>query len=276
MHRLYHDFNKTDVSPVAGLVAAPLVCRGTHEDLKKMGLALSDGMKVLLYQEDIGPEETPDFLEVEATIRRVIEQALGAVRRPAGTVRRILDLPCGHGRVLRFLRAAFPHAELAACDLNRDGVDFCAQTFGAKPIYSDPDPTRVPLPSDFDLIWCGSLLTHLSAAQGEAFMALFHRALAPGGLAVVTLHGRPFAEELASGRRSGDLPATALAELLRQYRTAGFGYVDYPSSPGYGFSLMHPSHTFGRLVAAFPWRVVCYSERGWDRRQDVLVLQKPH
>jgi hypothetical protein len=69
MHRLYHDFNKTDASPVAGMVAAPLVCRGSHEDLKKLSLELREGMKVLLYQEDIGPEETPDFLEVEATIR---------------------------------------------------------------------------------------------------------------------------------------------------------------------------------------------------------------
>ncbi len=69
MHRLYHDFNKIDASPTARMVAAPLVCRGTHEDLKRLGLSLSDGMKVLLYQEDIGPDETPDFLEVEATIR---------------------------------------------------------------------------------------------------------------------------------------------------------------------------------------------------------------
>lgn len=69
MHRLYHDFNKMDVSPVEGLTAAPLVCRGTHDDLKKLGLSLSDGMRVLLYQPDIGPEDTEDFLEVEATIR---------------------------------------------------------------------------------------------------------------------------------------------------------------------------------------------------------------
>ena len=41
-------------------------------------------------------------------------------------VARLLDLPCGHGRVMRYLRAAFPRAEITGCDLLRDGVDHCA------------------------------------------------------------------------------------------------------------------------------------------------------
>ena len=51
----------------------------------------------------------------------------------------ILDLPCGHGRVLRWLRAHYPYANLTACDLDRAGVDFCAKQFGARPVYSQPD-----------------------------------------------------------------------------------------------------------------------------------------
>lgn len=44
-------------------------------------------------------------------------------------VKRILDLPCGHGRVGRYLRAGFPDAEIVFCDIEKDGVDFCAKTF---------------------------------------------------------------------------------------------------------------------------------------------------
>src|SRR5690349_8568241 len=83
-----------------------------------------------------------------------IQPALRATGLPAPE--RILDLPCGHGRVLRFLKAVFPNAELVACDINRDGVDFCAETFGARPVYSVDDARRVELPGTFDLIWCGS------------------------------------------------------------------------------------------------------------------------
>ena len=42
-------------------------------------------------------------------------------------VTRVLDLPCGHGRVLRHLVRMFPEAEIHACDLDTDGVAFCAQ-----------------------------------------------------------------------------------------------------------------------------------------------------
>ena len=51
-------------------------------------------------------------------------------------VRKILDLPCGYGRVLRMIHAAFPRATIHACNLNKDAVDFCAATFGAIPVYS--------------------------------------------------------------------------------------------------------------------------------------------
>jgi tRNA1(Val) A37 N6-methylase TrmN6 len=66
--------------------------------------------------------------------------------------RNILDLPSGHGRVLRMLKAAFPDAELTACDLDRGAVDFCAKTFGAIPAYSAEDPTDLRLTGDYDLI----------------------------------------------------------------------------------------------------------------------------
>jgi len=68
-------------------------------------------------------------------------------------VDRVLDLPCGHGRVLRHLRAMFPDIPIDACDLDKDGVDFCASTFGATPVYSTSEElTEVNLPNTYDLI----------------------------------------------------------------------------------------------------------------------------
>ena len=37
-----------------------------------------------------------------------IDLALRAAKKPAADIWRILDLPCGHGRVLRHLKSAFP------------------------------------------------------------------------------------------------------------------------------------------------------------------------
>lgn len=81
-----------------------------------------------------------------------------------------------------FCAKKLPHARLPACDLNLDNVEFWARTFGAVPVPSSVQIDAIPLPADFDLIWCGSLLTHLPAEACRAFLRRFHRALQPDGL----------------------------------------------------------------------------------------------
>lgn len=214
------------------------------------------------------------YFDVGESARRWIEIALRLAHRDPADIRRVLDLPCGHGRVLRFLRPLFPAAEFTACDLNRDGVDFCVRALGAQALRADIDPRRIEIPAPFDVIWCGSLLTHLSEQAAGAFCEYFDRALSPGGLLVLTLHGRLYAELLASGRRSGDLDAGQISALLEQYRRCGYGYVDYHTHQDYGFSLMHPSWVMSNLLPRGRWTMLCYHEHGWDERQDVLILQK--
>ena len=76
------------------------------------------------------------------------------------TFTNILDLPCGHGRVLRHLQHAFPRAQLTACDINMSATEFCARTFGAAPVKGYESPGKIALQGNYDLIWVGSLLTH--------------------------------------------------------------------------------------------------------------------
>ena len=60
-------------------------------------------------------------------------------------VESVLDFACGGGRVLRSLKAAFPDAELTACDTWQPGLRFCVETFGAKGVVSASDPADVRL-----------------------------------------------------------------------------------------------------------------------------------
>ena len=85
-------------------------------------------------------------------------------------VARILDLPCGHGRVLRFLRREWPGAEIVACDIDPDGAEFCCESFGATSIYAAENPQETPLRGRFDVIWSGSLLTHLDKTRWPSFL----------------------------------------------------------------------------------------------------------
>ncbi len=65
---LYHDFNALIGVP-GGPGVAPLVCRGTIEDLQRLDLELSEGLLVTLYQpDDVDEYGNPDRLEVDATV----------------------------------------------------------------------------------------------------------------------------------------------------------------------------------------------------------------
>ena len=208
------------------------------------------------------------FMLGRAALRN-IRLALLSARRDA--VETILDLPCGHGRVLRTLRAAYADAAITACDLDRDGVDFCAQTLGAEPVYSKIDPGDVELPGNYDLIWCGSLLTHIDAPRVDGFLDLFRRSLAPHGVVVFTTHGETVAERVRQ-RNPGafGLDPEQTDRLLDDYERTGFAYQDYRAEPGYGTTLSSPAWICARLERFPDLRMVTYAERAWGS-QDVVA-----
>ncbi len=201
-----------------------------------------------------------------------IKRALGAAGRNPDSVARILDLPCGHGRVLRYLKTEFPHAEITACDLLTDGVDFCASQFGAIPVYSDPDPSRIPLARDaFDLVWVGSLVTHLDAQGFSLFLAFFRDLLKRDGLLVFSTHGRQAHARIANDDCLYGLDERRRNMILREYERIGFGYADHPGQDGWGISLSEP-HWVCRLITSIPeLRLINVSEKSWDDHHDVFA-----
>jgi SAM-dependent methyltransferase len=199
---------------------------------------------------------------------RCITAAIEALPKPI-EIMSILDLPCGHGRVLRSLRAAFPDAAITACDILRDGVDFCARTFGATPIYSHEDPRQVDLGREFDLIWCGSLLTHVNPELWSGFFDLFESALAPGGLLVFTTHGRRQAHLIKTGELEFPrLGPERTERLLEEFDRTGFGYQNRHGQDNYGISLSAPSWVCGQLEQRSGWRLVTCTEMAWNNFQD--------
>jgi SAM-dependent methyltransferase len=205
--------------------------------------------------------------------------ALGCLAGNIHSVTKVLDLPCGHGRVLRHLVALFPDAEFHACDLDRDGVNWCASTFGATPIHSRAELTEVDLGSNFNLIWIGSLFTHTSRDVTRRWMAHIAQFLAPRGIVVATLHGR-WSEHVHTV--SPYVAQEGWEGILADYRDTGYGYRDYSPQEtntsiegGYGVSLALP-HVILHDVEAIPGiRIHVYRERAWADHHDVLVFGKP-
>ncbi|MFC1850264.1 class I SAM-dependent methyltransferase [candidate division CSSED10-310 bacterium] len=205
--------------------------------------------------------------------------AIACVASRLREVKKVLDLPCGHGTVLRHLVHLFPEAEFDACDINRDGVDFCAATFGARPIYSSKELTDLDFETQYDLIWVGSLFTHTSLEVTRRWVAHLARFLSPKGIVVATFHGRvcPHLFHVVPYIRK-DL----WLEILDDYSSSGYGFRDYPHLEpnsvipgGYGNAIAKPHVTIKELEVIPDIRIYLYRERAWADHQDVVAFGRP-
>jgi len=184
---------------------------------------------------------------------------------------RILDFPCGYGRVLRWLRNQFPSSEIFGCEIDSRMLDFVEKEFGAERIQSN-DEMDVILPIDLDLIFVGSLLTHYDEHQWDKFLLMCQRALATNGILVFTTHGRRHAL-MARDRHPiyGSLVDTSA--LYAKYVIAGFSYSPYePTWPTFGLSLSSPEWVMRKILDFSDLKVIHMAEGEWG--QDVWVLKK--
>ena len=187
---------------------------------------------------------------------------------------RILDFGCGWGRVTRFLRAGYPVADIVACDVSPSAVKFNQQTFGSRSLQSSHDLDQISLPAGFDLIWSGSVITHITEASCRSLLRHFEQALVPDGLMVFTTHGR-----YAHGRRARheityNITDEEFGKIDQCWKRGAFGWVGYKGNAVYGISLLPPAWIFKYLEQTTELRLVAYIERGWDDHQDVIAIQK--
>jgi SAM-dependent methyltransferase len=189
-------------------------------------------------------------------------------------VRTILDLPCGSGRVLRFLTERFPEAEITACEIQRGPVQFCVRTFGALSAFSSANLDEVDLAKKFDLIWCGSLATHLNERDIVALWRLFVRHLAPGGLVVFTTHGDFAAQRVSQREFDYSIPEEQIGGIVDEFKRTGYGFADYAGEKNWGVSLTSPEWIRARVRELGSLREVYFKECGWDNHQDVFGFVK--
>jgi len=208
-----------------------------------------------------------NYVIAGASALQCIRSAMQAAGKTA--VESILDFPSGHGRVLRVLKAAFPEARLTAGDIDAEGVAFCARAFGAVPLYPEPDPERIDVDDEFDLIWCGSLFTHLDGPRWRGFLDLFARCLATDGLLIFTTHGRHAPRAL----RAMGVPQSKTNAMLEDYNRTGIGHVANPKVADWGLSIASPEWVRAQIDDHPKLRLVSSTERAWEPpwpRQDVF------
>jgi SAM-dependent methyltransferase len=208
------------------------------------------------------------YFKVGLSAIACIDEVLAAAGLP--NPRAILDFPCGSGRVLRFMVQRFPEAEFTACELDSGPVEFCVRTFGARPAFSSLNLDEVSLDRKFDLIWCGSLVTHLDADGIVSLLKLFKRHLAAGGLMIFSTHGDFVERRIPTREFDYGLDQEQVDRIGSDYATTGYGFENYLGEQGYGVSLTSPAWIRARVAELGGLREVYFRERGWDDHQDVF------
>ncbi len=100
----------------------------------------------------------------------------------------LLEFACGYGRLLRWLVLDHAAESIHASDVLRPAVDFVGERFGVQGFYSEADADAIPLERSFEVIWVGSLFSHLPRHRFEPMLARLIAALEPNGVLIFTTH----------------------------------------------------------------------------------------
>ncbi len=222
----------------------------------------------------LSPQQTIDQYDlVGESGLRVIAGTLVMSRKEA--VYNVLDFGCGFGRVARYIRAMFPEVQLYLCDIDEHAREFCASQFGGIPIPSGEDFSQVNLPDRMDIIWVGSVFTHIDYERMEKLFDKLFGALGKGGLLIATFRGRGTYQMTKSRPHQAEL----YAPLLQAYDETGVGYQQYPPSVerqtvDWGLSLTSVEKVIALGKRHKDARLAAYAETCWANIHDVAAWEK--
>jgi SAM-dependent methyltransferase len=203
----------------------------------------------------------------------------------------VLDFGCGYGRVFRALPPMFPNAICTALDLIAPAARFCADSFGGEPVQSFEDLGRIKLSRQNDVVWIGSVFTHLPKHRWASLLSFLSAQTAAGGIVVFTAHG----EAAADYFEQGIMPVLphlvtpeAFARLRRSLPETGFEYLpenqttlDHSAKIGmkvtageYGFTFNTEAWIRAFVARRPEWKLLSYRPAAWAGNHDVITIRR--
>jgi SAM-dependent methyltransferase len=226
---------------------------------------------------DDSEESIGNYVRAANSAIENLEVALAGVDRTLGDVESCLDFGCGHGRVLRFLQQKISPQKITACDVDADGVRFCAAEFGVNPLVSSWHAPQIRL-GKYDLVWSGSVLTHLDGEDGDALLERLAESLMPGGVLVFSIHGQFCRDGLT--QLYGGLYAEEAEVIRQEVAEQGYSFREYQGDTfgrfpvKYGMTWHDGDHLTERVInlSGGCLRRILWRTQGWDHHHDVMAF----
>jgi SAM-dependent methyltransferase len=181
---------------------------------------------------------------------------------------RVLDLGCGPGRVIKWLRGMLPAAEFFGSDIDAEAIDWarsCLADVGTFSVNSFEPPLEFA-PSSFDLVYSISLFTHLDEALQDRWLAEINRVLKPGGFLIATVHGAPTFSSCYENELS------ELAEKGFAFRVDRRGWLKLDGLPDFYQTTFHTQDYVSRRWSKH-FEIVDHLEGGLGGHQDIVILR---
>ena len=137
-----------------------------------------------------GDRDIGGFKFVEATLRhydalhQIADQMFGGF----DGVSSLLDFASGYGRLTRALVQRMPVERLWISDIYADAVAWQAATFGVNTFVSVANPAELEHEQKHDIIFVGSLFSHLPAELFRAWLSHLYGMLTPRGVLAFSTH----------------------------------------------------------------------------------------
>lgn len=193
-----------------------------HENKKAISLYMDSGKAML-----------QDFLSIVSPLNIAIDNAS------------ILEFACGYGRFTRHLLGIVDSSQVTVADIYTKAVDFQKNQFGVKGFYSASEPDDILIPDLYDIVFVGSLFSHLPYSIWGKMLVKLYQSLKSGGALIFSVHGPGCMSRDAAMPPSGFLymPSSESRTLAKDIYGTTYVTIDFVNKQVYELT-NRPVHAF--------------------------------